>query len=177
MNTLYFKLYDYNVEVKSSDTPLKHLKINSELAFFSVFKSEASHLIVHISDIPVLFREGLYIGKTKTCEVRQVSLSRRQLIYEKIGRTTAIVTDDTNNAVREIELLAQNQETIDEILLKLIVSCARETLESRDSSHSFPLLPKLKFWQMWEFLLRPNNLGTVYRLLRHRRKLASKTKA
>jgi hypothetical protein len=177
MNTLYFKLYDFFVEVKSSDTPLKHLKINSELAFFSVMKPEPSHLVVHISALPVLFREGFFIGRTKMCEVRQVGFSKRQLIYEKVGRTLAIVKDNAIEDPREIELLAHNQEIIDEILFKLIIACARESLESRESSHSFPLLPQLKITEMWEFLVRPNNISTVYRIIKNRRKLAKKPKA
>ncbi len=166
MNSLYFKITDFNVEVRSSDTPLKHLKINIQLSSFVATEPAAANLLIHLTSLPVLFRKGMYVGSNTAFEVRQISFSKRQLIHEKFGRTLAVIYDNTEGPVRHIELQAENQEAIDEILFDLIAASTTEFVEGYKAAGASPF--KTDILRDWPFLVRPDNFKTLYRIVKMR---------
>lgn len=130
MNKLYFDIYNYQIEIVSSEFALRHLKINTDFSFFAVSKNSATNLQVSLTELRPLVKEGIRIGTTRMCEVRQVGLRKRQLIYRKSGRTLAVVSDTTSSVVRKVEIQALNTEIIDDILYFLINACAGEFLDT-----------------------------------------------
>lgn len=130
MNHLYFNIYEFQIEIKSSDLPLKNLKIIQEFSFFSVQTLLAPATQIKISNLPLFAKQGILIGKTRMCEVRQVSFGKRQMIYSYHGRVLAVVYDSSFGGRRQIEIQAHNVEAVDDILYFLINSLAGEHLDA-----------------------------------------------
>lgn len=130
MNALYFDIYDYRIEIKSSSHALKNLKVNADFSFFSTEKNFNNHLQIKIAEFTPFEKRGLFIGKTRMCEVRQTGVCERQLIYSSHGRTLAVVYDKSCGWQRQIHMQVQAPEAIDDILYFIINSCAGEYLDA-----------------------------------------------
>ena len=142
MNALYFNIYDYRIEIKSADFPLKHLKINADFSFFSTLKNSDNQLQVTITELRPFTKKGFKVGSTRMCEVRQVGFRSRQLIYSNSGRALAIVSDTTSATGRKVEIQAINPEIIDDVLYFLVNACAGEFLDANGIMrvHAFSFL-------------------------------------
>ncbi len=131
MNVLRFNIYDYQIEIKSSAFPLKNLKTNIDFSFFSVAQISACNLQIFIAELRLVQPQGIKLGTTAMCEVRQTGLHSRQLIYRHAGRTLAVLFDSTSETVRKIEIQTLTPEVIDDIHYFALNSCAGEFLDTQ----------------------------------------------
>lgn len=131
MNTQYFNIYGYCIKIISIDFSLSELKVNSDFEFFSCAVVANPDLLIEVKKLTDLRLRGLPIGKTAMCEVRQLSLHRRQLVYRKQEQILALVNDLSDSARRLIEINAADSAIIDDVLYFLINSCCGEYLDKK----------------------------------------------
>lgn len=129
MNSVFFNIYNYKIKIESSEFDTDQLKINHDFDYFSSISDSNYQLSIRINKLSNFIEKGFFIGKTFMCEVRQVSYNERQLIYRNKSIILAVVKDLTSSEPRQIEIFAQNQEIIDDVLYFLIHSCVGEYLD------------------------------------------------
>lgn len=129
MSAVYFDIYKYKLKIESADFDVNQLKIIQDFDFFIQTHNEQPNLEVNIFKYREFKKKGILIGSTRMCKVRQISLSKRQLIYTYNGETLAVVEDQALPCNRKISLWAKNPEVIDDILYFLINSCVGEHLD------------------------------------------------
>lgn len=129
MNSVFFNIYDYKIKIESSEFSTDQLKINYDFEYFSSKFDSGYQLYIRINRLSNFVEKGFLIGRTFMCEVRQVSYNERQLIYREKAALLAVVKDVTSSNIRQVEILAQNQQIIDDILYFLIHSCVGEHLD------------------------------------------------
>ena len=129
MSSLYFNVYEYKIIIESEEFNTNKLKINLDFDYFCSTKNLKNDLSIKIHKLHSFERKGFFIGKTFMCEVRQVTLNKRQLIYREKSTVLAVVNDISSGKKREVDIFALNQEIIDDILYFLINSCVGEYLD------------------------------------------------
>lgn len=130
MNSLNFNIYGYQIKVTSAEFPVSELKVGFDFKFFAENEPDKLNLEIKIRRLSEISLRGFPIGKTSMCQVRQVSTGRRQLVYQKNGTILALVNDNSETALRSIEIDAANIEIIDDVLYFLINSCSGEYLDT-----------------------------------------------
>lgn len=131
MNTQIFNIYGYCIKILSSDFSLSELKVNSDFEFFSSAVAENPDLQIVVKKLTEVRLRGFPIGKTSMCEVRQVSLQLRQLVYRKHEKILAVVNDSSDSKNRLVEINAADNAIIDDVLYFLINSCCGEYLDKK----------------------------------------------
>lgn len=129
MDLLNFNIYGYCIEISSTDYPLRDLKVCSDFRFFAVKDAGHPKLQIKIKKLETFTLRGIAIGKTSMCQVRQVSVSHRQLVYRKDDQTLALVNDSSDSNLRKIEINAANAAIIDDVLYFIVNSCSGEYLD------------------------------------------------
>lgn len=129
MASLSFNIYGYQIKITGFDFPLNELKVTRDFKFFAANALESVDLEIKIQKLNDYKLQGFPIGRTSMCQVRQLSISRRQLVYRKNDQILALVSDNSATSPRRIEIKAANAEIIDDILYFLINSCSGEYLD------------------------------------------------
>ncbi|MBY0552880.1 hypothetical protein K2P97_00010 [bacterium] len=128
MNSVFFNVYNYKIKIISTDFKPENFKIIQDFEFFQSAESTQNNLEIKVLSFSSFQKKGIFIGRTRMCEVRQISLSKRQLIYIYNDETLAVVEDNSHRS-RKVTLWAKNTEVVDDILYFLINSCVGEFLD------------------------------------------------
>lgn len=130
MNSIYFNIYGFGIKISSFDFSLEALKVNQDFGYFKTKPEQKSLLEISIKNLTVTTLSGIIIGKTGMCDVRQLSLNRRQLVFRHNQGILALVDDFSSGKGRRIDLSAANESVIDDVLYFLVNACAGEFLDS-----------------------------------------------
>ena len=131
MNTQGFNIYGYCIKIMSTEFSLSELKVNDDFKLFSTTVEENPDVLIVIKKLTDLRLRGFRIGKTAMCEVRQLSLHCRQLVYRKHEKILALVNDSSVSKRRLIEINAADNAILDDVLYFLINSCCGEHLDKK----------------------------------------------
>ena len=101
MNTQGFNIYGYCIKIMSTEFSLSELKVNDDFKLFSTTVEENPDVLIVIKKLTDLRLRGFRIGKTAMCEVRQLSLHCRQLVYRKHEKILALVNDSSVSKRRQ----------------------------------------------------------------------------
>lgn len=129
MDSLDFNIYGYLINITSADFPVNELKVSRDFKFFAENTAGRPTLKIKIQRLRDIKIRGIPIGKTSMCQVRQVSIGCRQLVYRKDGQILALVNDTSETSLRSIEINAATAEIIDDVLYFVINSCSGEYLD------------------------------------------------
>lgn len=145
---LKFSFYGFKVQVQSLDA-LPSDSLNQDFAHFKIDDFPKADLLIRQEKAcQVIPKKGLKLGTTKMCEVRQISLSLRHLIYHKQNVLVAIHDRKTH---REIVIHTENQDLFSEIASVAILSASGEHLEVQGIMrlHAFSCLYRDQSYIFW----------------------------